>query len=137
MKHYRAYKKNKYIKSLSERDPEKVEHEKIKLNLNDLQAYIYVSNEKRKEDFDTNIRDEYMEKVLLFGYVMVCPPCIIGHKIKIFLCFLKLFSASFTLGPIILFLIILFDIRVDAKRLLWIYRRPVAYQAQNIGNFLL
>ena len=28
---------------------------------------------------------------------------------------------------------ILIDIRVDAKRMLWIYKRPVAFRSQDIG----
>ena len=47
--------------------------------------------------------------------------------------FLKLFACSFTLGPAMLLVTLLIDIRVDAKRFLWIYKRPVAYKAQNIG----
>jgi hypothetical protein len=30
-------------------------------------------------------------------------------------------------------IILLFDIRVDAKRLLWIIRRPISLRAQDIG----
>ena len=45
-----------------------------------------------------------------------------------------MFSASFTLGPLFLLLIVLFDIRVDAKRLIWLHRRPVARRVQNIGR---
>jgi hypothetical protein len=45
----------------------------------------------------------------------------------------KLFSSAFTLGPIILFFLIFIDIRVDASRFLWYYKRPVGYPAQDIG----
>lgn len=37
------------------------------------------------------------------------------------------------LGPIILFFLIFIDIRVDASRFLWFYKRPVGYPAQDIG----
>ena len=47
---------------------------------------------------------------------------------------LKLFACSFYLGPFIFLIWNLIDIRVDAKRILWLYRRPVAYKAQDIGK---
>jgi len=48
-------------------------------------------------------------------------------------CVHQLFAASLSLAPLIAFLILVFDIRVDAKRMLWVYRRPVAFIAQDIG----
>jgi hypothetical protein len=45
----------------------------------------------------------------------------------------KLFACSFTLGPLILLLICAIDLRIDAIRLLWLYRRPIGYRAQDIG----
>ncbi|XP_070552213.1 anoctamin-7-like [Ptychodera flava] len=57
---------------------------------------------------------EYNEKIIQYGYLM-------------------LFSCSLPLAPIIALLTNLFDIRVDAKRLLWFNRRPVALLAQDIG----
>ncbi|XP_077983931.1 anoctamin-4-like isoform X2 [Glandiceps talaboti] len=57
---------------------------------------------------------EYNEKVIQYGYLM-------------------LFSCSLPLAPLIALLTNLFDIRVDAKRLLWLNRRPVALIAQDIG----
>lgn len=78
--------------------------------------YDFISNEHAKPDFEGNIRDEYMEKIILYGYIM-------------------LFACSFTLGPLIFLIIILIDLRVDAKRLLWIFRRPVGKKAEDIGLF--
>ena len=46
---------------------------------------------------------------------------------------IKIFASSFSLGPLLLFIINIIDIRVDALRLLWIFRRPVGYKAENIG----
>jgi len=48
-----------------------------------------------------------------------------------------LFAASLSLAPLIAFIILVIDIRVDAKRLLWIYRRPVAYIAQDLGQHFI
>ncbi len=46
----------------------------------------------------------------------------------------QLFAASFPLAPLIALIIILIDIRVDSRRMLWMYRRPVAAIAQDIGR---
>ena len=48
----------------------------------------------------------------------------------------QLFAASFPLAPLIALIIILIDIRVDSRRMLWMYRRPVAAIAQDIGRWL-
>ena len=42
-------------------------------------------------------------------------------------------SKNNNLGPIMFLIAILIDIRVDAKRMLWIYKRPVAFRSQDIG----
>ena len=65
---------------------------------------------------------------LWFVFVFLC-----FFPIIITVTFLKLFACSFTLGPTILLVTLLIDVRVDAKRFLWNYRRPVAYKAQDIG----
>ncbi len=46
---------------------------------------------------------------------------------------LQLFAASFPLAPLIALLINMVDLKIDAKRLLWMYRRPVGRIAQDIG----
>ena len=48
---------------------------------------------------------------------------------------LKLFAASFPLAPLIALAINLVDLKIDAKRMLWMYRRPVGRIAQDIGRF--
>jgi len=48
-----------------------------------------------------------------------------------------LFAASLPIAPLIALMTILIDIRIDAKRLLWLYRRPVPFIAQDIGKNLL
>lgn len=56
----------------------------------------------------------------------------------------QLFAASFPLAPLMAILLNLIDIRIDAKRMLWSNRRPIAYIRQDIGlslnlyrNFIL
>lgn len=46
----------------------------------------------------------------------------------------QLFAVSFSLAPLIAMLVLVIDIRVDAKRMLWLNRRPIAYIAQDIGK---
>lgn len=45
----------------------------------------------------------------------------------------QLFAASFPLAPLMAILLNLIDIRIDAKRMLWSNRRPIAYIRQDIG----
>jgi len=45
-----------------------------------------------------------------------------------------MFAASFPLAPVLALLIGLIDLRFDAKRLLWILRRPVAFIASDLGE---
>jgi len=49
-------------------------------------------------------------------------------------CCLQLFAVSLSLAPLIAMIILVIDIRVDAKRMLWLNRRPIAYIAQDIGK---
>lgn len=41
------------------------------------------------------------------------------------------------IAPFIALMTVLIDVRIDAKRLLWLYRRPVPFIAQDIGNTYL
>ena len=45
----------------------------------------------------------------------------------------QLFAASFPLAPLLVLLTNLFDMRVDAWRMLWWYQRPMAVIAEDIG----
>ncbi|XP_052795282.1 anoctamin-4-like isoform X2 [Mya arenaria] len=76
------------------------------------QAFLY------KERFKPAIADftltEYTEKVIIYG-------------------FLCLFAAAFPLAPLVALLVLFIDKYIDAKRLLWLNRRPVAFIAQDIG----
>jgi hypothetical protein len=47
--------------------------------------------------------------------------------------FLMLFSCALPLAPLIAILVVLVDIRVDARRMLWMNRRPIAFIAGGIG----
>uniref|UniRef100_UPI00398EAC39 anoctamin-7-like n=1 Tax=Pristiophorus japonicus TaxID=55135 RepID=UPI00398EAC39 len=75
-----------------------------------------ILTEYNKPDLGDFTLEEYTEKVIQYGYQM-------------------LFAVSFPLGPFFFFLTILFDVRVDAKRLLQMYKRPVAHMAQDIGHW--
>ncbi|XP_032878658.1 anoctamin-4-like [Amblyraja radiata] len=77
----------------------------------------YIIKEYRKPDLGDFTLEEYTEKVIQYGYQM-------------------LFSISFPLAPLLFFLSILFDVHVDAKRLLLMYKRPIAFMAQDIGQWL-
>ena len=48
---------------------------------------------------------------------------------------LQLFAASFPLAPLIVLVVNVLDMQIDARRMLWMYRRPVATIAQDIGMF--
>lgn len=82
---------------------------------NEKAVFLYISIEKTKSDACDTVIDEFTEKVLLFGYLI-------------------LFSSCFSLGPLIVLIINLLDIRIDGQRLLWLFRRPVGYKAQDIGK---
>ncbi|XP_072332968.1 anoctamin-7-like isoform X2 [Scyliorhinus torazame] len=76
-----------------------------------------IKKESKKPDLGDFTLAEYTEKIIQYGYQM-------------------LFSISFPLAPLLFFITILCDIRVDAKRLLWMYKRPIAFMAQDIGQWL-
>ncbi|KAL5011371.1 hypothetical protein ScPMuIL_009922 [Solemya velum] len=78
----------------------------------------FLEREVQKEKVGDLTLEEYTEKIIQYG-------------------FLVLFAASFPLAPLFAFLTNLIDIRVDAKRLLWWYRRPVAVIAQDIGTWFV
>ncbi|XP_078078838.1 anoctamin-7-like [Mustelus asterias] len=69
-----------------------------------------------KPDLGDFTLEEYTEKVIQYGFQM-------------------LFAVSFPLGPFIFFSTIFCDIHVDAKRLLRMYKRPIAHLAQDIGHW--
>jgi hypothetical protein len=48
-----------------------------------------------------------------------------------------LFAASLPLAPLLALLTNFVDIRMDAKRMLWWYRRPLATIAEDIGMFVV
>ncbi|XP_078402256.1 anoctamin-7-like [Cetorhinus maximus] len=77
----------------------------------------FIIKESKKPDLGDFTLEEYTEKIIQYGYQM-------------------LFSISFPLAPLLFFITILCDIRVDAKRLLWICKRPIAFMAQDIGQWL-
>ncbi|KAK3788799.1 hypothetical protein RRG08_029246 [Elysia crispata] len=74
----------------------------------------FLERERLKPGLDDFTLGEFTEKVILYGFLM-------------------LFASSFPLAPLLALVICYIDIRVDAKRMLWWYRRPVAFIAQDIG----
>uniref|UniRef100_A0A1I8HF38 Anoctamin n=1 Tax=Macrostomum lignano TaxID=282301 RepID=A0A1I8HF38_9PLAT len=64
--------------------------------------------------------DEYLEKVILYG-------------------FMTMFGSAFYLAPAVALIAMAIDLRLDSKRLLFLYRRPVPLPAPGIGvwNWLL
>jgi hypothetical protein len=66
------------------------------------------------EKMDNFHLTEYSEKIMMYGYLMI-------------------FAAAFPLAPLLALLIYVFDLRMDAKRLVWKTRRPVAQIAHGIG----
>lgn len=127
-----AYSKYKIYKELKKSSKTQVPivslSNKVKpgqLTLNQFREYAFVSTEQKKDDYESsysnipaksNIRFEYMEKVTLYGYVI-------------------LFGSTLSLSPFIFLMILLFDIRVDANSILWGFRRPVSKRAEDIGTY--
>ncbi|XP_067676187.1 anoctamin-7-like [Haliotis asinina] len=70
--------------------------------------------EWEKPELDDFTLGEYTEKVIQYGYLM-------------------LFAASFPLAPLVAMVMNIVDLRVDGKRMLHVYRRPLAYVAKDIG----
>ncbi|KAK3099640.1 hypothetical protein FSP39_007371 [Pinctada imbricata] len=76
----------------------------------------FLERELMKEKLGDFTLGEYTEKVIMYGFLM-------------------LFAASFPLAPLIAIAVTSVDIRIDANRLLWWFRRPVAFIAQDIGTW--
>lgn len=76
----------------------------------------FLERERLKHPLGDFTLNEYTEKVIQYGFLM-------------------LFAASFPLAPLMAILLNLIDIRIDAKRMLWSNRRPIAYIRQDIGKW--
>lgn len=74
----------------------------------------FLQHERRKPDLKDFTLSEYTEKVIQYGYLM-------------------LFAAACPLAPLIALVTNMFDLRIDARRLLWLNRRPVPRRSQDIG----
>lgn len=48
-----------------------------------------------------------------------------------------MFAAAFPLAPLIALITNVIDLRVDARRMLWFNRRPLAERAEDIGKCFL
>ncbi|CAG2218059.1 unnamed protein product [Mytilus edulis] len=78
----------------------------------------FVQKEALKPSLGDFTMGEYTEKIIQYGFLM-------------------LFAASLPIAPLIALFTNLIDIRVDAKRMLWWYRRPLAKIAQDIGTWYI
>ncbi|XP_033742824.1 anoctamin-4-like isoform X4 [Pecten maximus] len=76
----------------------------------------YIEMEYLKPTLGDFTLGEYTEKIIQYGFLM-------------------LFAASFPLAPLLALVTLLVDIRVDAKRMLWLNRRPIAYIRKDIGRW--
>ncbi|OAF70406.1 Anoctamin-like protein [Intoshia linei] len=74
----------------------------------------FIEREFQKPKLDDFTLSEYNEKIILYGFVMI-------------------FAASLPIGPFIVLIVIFIDIKVDAKRMLWMFQKPVSNIAQDIG----
>ena len=73
----------------------------------------YTEWQSKLSDYESPMTD-YMEMVIQYGYVV-------------------LFSASFTLTPLLAYILNIFEIRVDAFKLSYLVRRPYPQPAEDIG----
>ena len=95
--------------------------EKLSLNGKDIQSLnekvvsIYIDIQRGKIECEDEIGEEYVEKVIMYGFIV-------------------LFGSAFTFAPLIVLIVCMLDLRTDAYRILWLYKRPIGYRAQDIGN---
>ena len=68
-----------------------------------------------KPDLEDFTLEEYTEKAIQFGFQVI-------------------FAPSIPLGPLVMAIFLLLDIRIDPRRMLWVYRRPLAVRAADIGK---
>ena len=40
-------------------------------DLYEFQEFVFIATEEKKADYGTSIRDQYMEKILMYGFIMV------------------------------------------------------------------
>ncbi|XP_028401787.1 anoctamin-4-like isoform X2 [Dendronephthya gigantea] len=84
-------------------------HSSFEISIEDV-----IECELEKPELGDFTLSEYSEKVIQYGFLM-------------------LFAAAFPLAPLIALVTNMFDLRLDARRLLWTNRRPVAFRAEDIG----
>lgn len=73
----------------------------------------YTEEQSKLSAYETPMSD-YMETVIQYGYVV-------------------LFSASFTLAPLLAWILNIFEVRVDAYKLCYLVRRPYPQPTETIG----
>ena len=94
--------------------------EKLKIkpdNFNEKCVEINLNIERSKNVFEGSIDYEYLEKTVLYGYMIM-------------------FGNVFSLAPLLVLVTLLFTLRTSSRSMLWYYRRPIAYKGQTIGIWL-
>jgi hypothetical protein len=86
MNKYNTYVLKKAQKNTEDHQPTKIEED---VDYNQLRNQIFISREKSKENLTTYCLDEYIEKTIIYGYLIVSFICIGFILYKIFLKFLR------------------------------------------------
>ena len=119
----------------------------------------YLVKELYKQEDAEFRRDEFAEKIIQYGYLVVLPNFSLsgavidiqnssrfgrvfsasGEEIFIasrneFPSIFQLFACSFPLAPLLSLGYNVFDLRIDSNRLLWINRRPIPFRDDDIGE---
>lgn len=73
----------------------------------------YLEWQSKLDNYETPLED-YMEMVIDYGYVVM-------------------FAVAFPLAPLIAFVMVVIEVRIDAYKLCYLTRRPFPIPAQDIG----
>ncbi|XP_033632205.1 anoctamin-3-like isoform X1 [Asterias rubens] len=84
------------------------------IEASELEKADFLKREGAKPQLGNFTLGEFTEKTIQYGFLM-------------------LFSCALPLAPLIAILVLLVDIRVDARRMLWMNRRPIAFISGGIG----
>ncbi|VDK54883.1 unnamed protein product [Anisakis simplex] len=133
---------NRKIAAISENGSE--QQSRRSFGVDEEQESNRLVREWMKPDVGDFTLGEYMEKILQFGSIMVLAEFDL-HDPRMKRLFeiiptdyckddrMIMFAPLFPLAPLIALVIGLCDIRIDARRLTWFNRRPVAFIANSIG----
>uniref|UniRef100_A0A9J2Q3A6 Anoctamin n=1 Tax=Ascaris lumbricoides TaxID=6252 RepID=A0A9J2Q3A6_ASCLU len=117
----KTFRWNRRISAINEQRAPKVEEEENSRLL----------REWMKPDAGDFTLGEFTEKMILLGCIMVSFIYLLIYSFIFIILFM--FAPLFPLAPLLALVIGLIDIRIDARRLVWFNRRPIAFIATNIG----